>query len=172
MLFSSQAFCSTNFSSTDFSSTDTHSADSEHSSTISSPANLTETQSPHRLFMSAAPSSGEQFDEWRVDTGYAYSVFDNIDLYVATRISSSEHNENRGSINRGFLSGVNYHFNHKLSLNSAIYASPDSEAVTISDYIGAELSGKYMLTDNLNLKATVDYEEWQSAIEVKLGFSF
>ncbi|MPW36833.1 hypothetical protein [Vibrio sp. B1Z05] len=125
-------------------------------------------QSPHRLFMSAIPGSGEQFDEWRVDTGYAYSVFENIDLYVATRISGSVDRQS----SRDFLSGVNYHFSNKLSLNSAIYASPDVEAVSISDYMGAELSGKYMLTESLNLKATLDYEEWQSAIEVRLGFSF
>ncbi|GAD80705.1 hypothetical protein [Vibrio ezurae] len=123
---------------------------------------------PHRFFMSAISGSGEQFDEWKVDTGYAYSVFENVDLYVATRISSSTDTHS----SRGFLSGVNYHYSNKLSLNSAIYASPDVDAISIRDYMGAELSGKYMLTESLNLKATLDYEEWQSAIEVKLGFSF
>ncbi|GEM78428.1 hypothetical protein [Vibrio superstes] len=125
-------------------------------------------QSPHKLFMSADSTSGEQFDEWRMDTGYAYSVLDNIDLFVATRISNSGDNQP----NRGFLSGVNYQLNQKLSLNSAIYTSADSKEERITDSMGAELSGKYMLTESLNLKATLDYEDWQSAIEVKLGFSF
>lgn len=125
-------------------------------------------QSPHKLFMSADSTSGEQFDEWRMDTGYAYSVLDNIDLFVATRISNSGDNQP----NRGFLSGVNYRFNQKLSLNSAIYTAADSSEESIADSMSAELSGKYMLTESLNLKATLDYEDWQSAIEVKLGFSF
>ncbi|CAM2825056.1 hypothetical protein [Vibrio rarus] len=124
--------------------------------------------SPHRFFMSADSSLGETFDEWKMDTGYAYSVLENIDLYIATRISNSS--EEQGS--RGFLSGVNYKFNHKISLNSAIYASPDFKAESLTNSVGAEVSGKYMLTDSLNLKATIDYEDWQSAIEVKLGFSF
>ncbi|CAM4131077.1 hypothetical protein [Vibrio neonatus] len=151
-----------------FTSTAYSAPDFEPAVTQDSTPHALNSQSPHRLFMSATPSSGEQFDEWRVDTGYAYSVFENIDLYVATRISSSAERHS----SRNFLSGVNYHFSNKLSLNSAIYASPDVEAVSISDYMGAELSGQYMLTESLNLKATLDYEEWQSAIEVRLGFSF
>lgn len=71
--------------------------------------------SPHKVFMTADSSSGEQFDVWQMDTGYAYSVMDNIDLYVATRISNAGDN----TPSRGFLSGVNYHFSEKLSLNSA-----------------------------------------------------
>ncbi|GAM54236.1 hypothetical protein JCM19232_1878 [Vibrio ishigakensis] len=125
--------------------------------------------SPHKVFMTADSSSGEQFDVWQMDTGYAYSVMDNVDLYVATRISNAGDN----TPSRGFLSGVNYHFSEKLSVNSAIYTAPsNSEGSKLNEGVSAEVSGKYMLTDTLNLKATLEHEEWQSGIEVKLGFSF
>ncbi|GAM67834.1 hypothetical protein JCM19236_4760 [Vibrio sp. JCM 19236] len=119
--------------------------------------------------MTADSSSGEQFDVWQMDTGYAYSLMDNVDLYVATRISNAGDN----TPSRGFLSGVNYHFSEKLSVNSAIYTAPsNSEGSKLNEGVSAEVSGKYMLTDTLNLKATLEHEEWQSGIEVKLGFSF
>lgn len=118
--------------------------------------------------MTADSSAGDEFDVWQMDTGYAYSLIDSIDLYVATRISNSSDNTS----SRGFLSGANYYYNKKLSLNSAIYVAPDSTDNSMNDSISAELSGKYMLTESLNLKATLDLEEWQSGIEVKLGFSF
>ncbi|WP_261816670.1 hypothetical protein [Vibrio gallicus] len=128
---------------------------------------LTPEASPHKVFVNADSSAGIQFDVWQMDTGYSYSVMDNIDLYIATRITNSADEPHQ----RGFLSGMNYHFNDKLSLNSAIYTSPASSQ-SVNNAMSAEVSGKYMLTDTLNVKATLDYEEWQSGVEVKLGFSF
>ncbi|HAH03666.1 MAG TPA: ribonuclease regulator, partial [Vibrio sp.] len=38
--------------------------------------------------------------------------------------------------------------------------------------VAAEVSSRVQLTDNLDLHATLDYEEWQQGVEVGLGFRF
>lgn len=125
--------------------------------------------SPHKLFISSQTQSNADFDSWKIDSGYAYSLFDTVDLYVGARVDSSSQHTNEN----GFLSGVSYTFNERLSLKSSIhtkkeYQKDGSEESTVS----AEVTSRVKISDNLDLHATVDYEQWQQGIEVGLGFRF
>ncbi len=130
------------------------------------PANQEE--SPHKLFLSSQTSGGE-FDSWKIDSGYAYSLFDSVDLYVGARVDNSSDTYNKN----GFLSGISYSFNERVSLKSTLHTSKElledgSETNTVS----AEVTSRVKITEHLDLHATVDYEQWQQGIEVGLGFRF
>jgi hypothetical protein len=38
--------------------------------------------------------------------------------------------------------------------------------------LSAEVSSRLKLTENLDIHATLDYQEWQKGVEVGLGFRF
>ncbi|MCG6282716.1 hypothetical protein K6U46_15840, partial [Vibrio diabolicus] len=73
----------------------------------------------------------------------------------------------------GFLSGVSYKVSERFSLKSTLYSvnklSEDNKRV---DVLSAEVSSRLHLTENLDLHATLDYQEWQQGIEFGLGFRF
>ncbi len=124
--------------------------------------------SPHRLFLSSA-NDQHDFDTWKVDGGYSYNVFDKIDLYVGARLNNGERiNET------GFLSGVSYQVTPRVSVASTLHSysndRPDEERRESS--ISAEVSSRVRLTENLDLHATLDYQEWQQEVEFGLGFRF
>ncbi len=123
--------------------------------------------SPHKFFLSSQTSSNE-FDSWKIDSGYAYSLFDSIDLYIGTRMNNTSDTYNQN----GFLSGISYNFNDKVSLKSTVHASKnvldDNEVNTVS----AEVTSSVKINKHLELHATVDYKQWQQGIEVGLGFRF
>jgi len=123
------------------------------------------TESPHKLFISSQNTSNDNFDVWQVDGGYSYNVFNNVDLYVGARINTSSlKSEN------GFLSGVSYQLTEKVSVNSAFHTyNTNNENENV---VTAEVSSRMKVTDNLDIHATLDYEEWQNGIEVGLGFRF
>lgn len=124
-------------------------------------------RSPHTLFLYSEPDS-QAFDSWVIDSGYAYNIFRNVDLYVGTRINTSI---NGGS--NGFLSGVSYKVNERILLKSTLYSSSKlDEDSSRNERVSAELSSHLRLSENLNLHATLDYQEWQQGIELGLGFRF
>ena len=55
--------------------------------------------SPHNFFLSSGTKLGssDSFDTWNIDSGYSYSIFDSLDVYIAARLSNSH-----GSIDQGF----------------------------------------------------------------------
>lgn len=122
--------------------------------------------SPHRLFIS---TDQHTFDTWNIDSGYAYNLFDRVDLYVGTRLNNNkQHNDS------GFLSGVSYQISPRLSLKSTLhsYTEEREESSGKESKLSAEVSSRMKLTDNLDIHATLDYQEWQQGVEVGLGFRF
>lgn len=125
--------------------------------------------SAHKFFISSQSSTNEYFDVWKVDSGYSYSVFNNVDLFVGARINSDAlKHEN------GFLSGVSYQLSDRISFNSTLhtYSSEENAEQGKEKSIAAEVTSRVQLTDNLDLHATLDYEEWQQGVEVGIGFRF
>ncbi len=124
--------------------------------------------SPHKLFISSV-NDQQDFDTWKVDGGYSYNVFDKIDLYVGARLNNGDRiNET------GFLSGVSYQVTPRVSVASTLH-SYTNESLVIDkreSAISAEVSSRVRLTENLDLHATLDYQEWQQEVEFGLGFRF
>ncbi|EKO3964102.1 hypothetical protein KW536_05185 [Vibrio fluvialis] len=124
-------------------------------------------RSSHSVFLYSEPGS-QGFDSWIVDGGYMYNVFRDVDLYVGARVNSSL---NGGE--NGFLSGVSYKISDRFSVKSTLYtANKNVEDNKRSEVMAAELSSRLHLTENLDLHATLDYQEWQQGIELGLGFRF
>ena len=126
-------------------------------------------QSPHRLFISTEKDPSG-FDSWTIDSGYSYNLFDKIDLYVGARIDNS--NDISQS---GFMSGVSYQFNDRVSVKSTLHShkfKEETNSQVIDTQLSAEVSNRVRLTENLDLHATVDYQQWQQGVEVGLGFRF
>ncbi|MFA0626800.1 MULTISPECIES: ribonuclease regulator [Vibrio] len=122
--------------------------------------------SDHKFFISTQSTSSESFDTWTVDSGYSYSLFSDVDLYVGTRINTAAL-----KYESGFLSGVSYQFSERVSFNSSLHTY-NNETEDSEKSVAAELSSRVQLTDNLDMHATLDYEEWQQGVEVGLGFRF
>ncbi|PSU31928.1 hypothetical protein [Photobacterium lutimaris] len=116
-------------------------------------------------FISSQSKGAEQFDLWQIDSGYAYSLSDNTELYLSTRLKSG--NENQPA-SRGMLSGVKYSFTPKLSLQSAV----TSETQDQDTVVGVEVSSNYEVTEKLNLHATLDYEGLEQIYQFGIGFRF
>ncbi|MDP2573885.1 ribonuclease regulator [Vibrio sp. vnigr-6D03] len=130
-----------------------------------------EKPSSHSWFISSQSQPNTQFDSWQIDSGYSYNLFDSVDLYVGASITNSE-----SPRYNGFLSGVNYTFNESFSVNSSLRASKsyeDNSSNPQEKLISAELSSRLKLSENLDIHATLDYEELQKGgVEVGLGFRF
>lgn len=125
--------------------------------------------SSHRLFIVSQSASAGDFDSWKIDSGYAYTLFDSVDLFVGARID----NQSTSSNENGFLSGVSYHFNERVTLNSTLHTKRESfERGNETSSVAAEVTSRVKITDNLDLHATLDYEQWQQGVELGLGFRF
>ncbi|WP_373417176.1 ribonuclease regulator, partial [Vibrio parahaemolyticus] len=126
--------------------------------------------SPHKLFISSESYQTDSFDVWNIDGGYAYELFDSVDLYVGARVNNSP-TQNQS----GFLSGISYHFNDRVTVKSTVrsYKSENSNGIQTEDSsLAAELSSRVKITDKLDIHATLDYQDWQQGFEVGLGFRF
>lgn len=113
----------------------------------------------------SSQSHQQSFDIWQIDSGYAYSVTDNTQLYVSTHLTTSTDSQPASS---GLASGVKYSVSPRISINSAI----TSETVNNQTTLGLELSSQYDVSQKVNVRATVDYAELEKIIELGLGFSF
>lgn len=127
--------------------------------------NILDDNSSSGWFMSSQSKGAEQFDLWQIDSGYAYSISDNTELYLSTRLKSG--NESQAA-SRGMLSGVKYSFTPKLSLQSAV----TSETQDQDTVMGVEISSNYEVTEKLNLHATLDYEGLEQIYQFGIGFRF
>ncbi|EAR57074.1 hypothetical protein SKA34_18369 [Photobacterium sp. SKA34] len=116
-------------------------------------------------FLSSQPRHQQAFDVWQIDSGYAYTITKNTQLYLSTQLTSGTVIQ-RGS--RGIASGVKYNLTPKVSLQSEINTASTNE----NTKLGIEVSSQYDVSDQLNLRATVDYEELEQVIEFGLGFNF
>ncbi|EGQ8523334.1 ribonuclease regulator [Vibrio parahaemolyticus] len=126
--------------------------------------------SPHKLFISSESYQTDSFDVWNIDGGYAYELFDSVDLYVGARVNNSP-TQNQS----GFLSGISYHLNDRVTVKSTVrsYKSENSNGIQTEDSsLAAELSSRVKITDKLDIHATLDYQDWQQGFEVGLGFRF
>lgn len=124
--------------------------------------------SPHNMFLYTGQDN-QSFDSWVIDGGYMYNIFRDVDLYVGARVNASI---NGGE--NGFLSGISYQVTERVSVKSTLYSvnNNDDEDRKSNDSLSAELSSSLRLSDNLDLRATLDYQQWQQGIEVGLGFRF
>ncbi|HAS62891.1 MAG TPA: ribonuclease regulator [Vibrio sp.] len=123
-----------------------------------------QSNSPHKLFISSE-SNQRSFDSWTIDSGYAYNVFDKVDIYVGTRLDDKKEG--------GFLSGLSYQVSPRLSVKSSFHAYSNQDAPEGQENgIAAEVSSRVHLTEHLDLHATLDYQEWQQGFEVGIGFRF
>ncbi len=133
--------------------------------------------SPHRLFLTSEQVTREQLGEdgggWdiSINGGYAYAVFNDIDVYVGARINQSYSGKNSFSEN-GFLSGVSYQLTERVTLSSSVQSYFSDKHSERNSNIGAELSSRLQLSNDLDLHATLGYQEWQQGVEVGLGFRF
>lgn len=126
--------------------------------------------SPHKLFLSSDSYQSDNFDVWNIDGGYSYQLLDSVDLYVGARVNNSP-NQNQS----GFLSGVSYHFNDRVTVKSTLrsFKGDTTEGVDDEDNgLAAEVSSRVKITDKLDIHATLDYQDWQQGFEVGLGFRF
>ncbi len=131
------------------------------------PAHQTTPSSPFKFFISSEQDV-QTFDSWKIDSGYSYSLFDNVDIYVGARVDNTS-SENQS----GFLSGVSYQISPRFSVKSTLHTSSYSNVEEGKDtLISAEVSSRMILTENLDVHATLDYQEWQQGVEVGLGFRF
>ncbi|YCO03239.1 ribonuclease regulator [Vibrio sp. VNB-15] len=128
------------------------------------------TTSPHKLFISSENYQTDSFDVWNIDGGYAYELFDSVDLYVGARVNNSP-TQNQS----GFLSGISYHLNDRITVKSTVrsYKGETTEGTREEDSsLAAEVSSRVKITENLDVHATLDYQDWQQGFEVGLGFRF
>lgn len=127
-----------------------------------------QTASPHNVFLYTGQDN-QSFDSWVIDGGYMYNIFRDVDLYVGARVNSSI----SGGEN-GFLSGISYQVTERVSVKSTLYSlnSNDGDERKSNDSLSAELSSSLRLSDNLDLRATLDYQQWQQGVEVGIGFRF
>ncbi len=129
------------------------------------------TTSPHKLFISSESYQSDSFDVWNIDGGYSYELYDSVDLYVGARVNNSPVQNQSG-----FLSGVSYHFNDRVTVKSTLrsFKGDTSEGIRAEDSGGlaAEVSSRVKITDKLDIHATLDYQDWQQGFEVGLGFRF
>ncbi|WP_165312193.1 hypothetical protein [Vibrio ziniensis] len=109
--------------------------------------------------------------EISIDNGYIYAVFNDIDVYFGTGIPSS-HVGISSSNENGFLSGVSYQLNSKVILSSSVQSYFSNRDGDININITAELTSRLQLSEDLDLRATLGYQEWQQGVEVGLGFRF
>ncbi|PSU22624.1 hypothetical protein [Photobacterium kishitanii] len=116
-------------------------------------------------FLSSQSRQQQSFDVWQIDSGYAYSVTDNTQLYVSTHLTSGTDTQ---SASNGLTSGVKYAVSPRVSINSAI----TSETMNSHTTLGLEFSSQYDVSQKVNVRATVDYAELEQIIELGLGFSF
>lgn len=126
--------------------------------------------SPHKLFISSENYQNDSFDVWNIDGGYAYELLDSVDLYVGARVNNSP-TQNQS----GFLSGISYQYNDRVTLKSTVrsYKAESVDGIKEDDSsLAAEVSSRVKITDNLDIHATLDYQDWQQGFEVGLGFRF
>ncbi|HAT8491557.1 TPA: ribonuclease regulator [Vibrio vulnificus] len=125
--------------------------------------------SPHKLFLTSESQTEESFDVWNIDGGYAYQLFDSVDLYVGARVNNSQ-----TANQSGFLSGVSYQISDRVVVKSTIrsFKVQEESGTEHNGNFAAEVTSRVKISEQLDLRATLDLQEWQQGIEFGLGFRF
>lgn len=126
---------------------------------------LTNDNAPSGCFISSFSQTAAPFDLWQVDSGYVYSLNNNLELYLGTRLFSGKSNK---YASREVLSGVKYYLTPKVSIKSAV----TSETVDRDTMLGVEFSSQYKVTHKVNLHAAVDYEALEQIYQLGIGYRF
>lgn len=125
--------------------------------------------SSHKLFISSQNQTINDFDTWKIDSGYSYSLFDSVDVYVGARVDNSPQERSES----GFLSGISYNLNERFSVQSTLHTRQEVlEDGKQAKTLGAEVSSRMQISEHVDLHATFDYQEWQQGVEFGLGFRF
>lgn len=140
-----------------------------HASANSLPPLNPAKSSPHKLFLTSESQTEDSFDVWNIDGGYAYQLFDSVDLYVGARVNNSQ-----TANQSGFLSGVSYQVTDRVMVKSTIRAfkTPVEHRPEHDGSFAAEVTSRVKISEQLDLHATLDFQEWQQGIEFGLGFRF
>ncbi|MGL6258376.1 hypothetical protein [Vibrio sp. WXL103] len=121
--------------------------------------------SSHKLFVSSY-TSASAYQTMSIDSGYAYSVFDNFDVYIGARLHDGDNS---------LLSGVGYSVTERLSIHGTLHTFKDYEQIDDDEAettLSAELTSRLRLNENLDIHATLDYQDLQGGVEFGLGFRF
>lgn len=121
--------------------------------------------SNHKIFVNSH-SSQAYSQSMSLESGYSYSIFENFDVYVGARLNEKDN---------GFLSGVSYSVTDRISVRGSLHSYKEVDAGENSETeqgLSAELTSRLRLSENIDVHATLDYQEWQSGLEVGLGFRF
>ncbi|MCF8779786.1 ribonuclease regulator [Vibrio sp. IRLE0018] len=125
--------------------------------------------SPHKLFLTSESQAEDSFDVWNIDGGYAYQLFDSFDLYVGARVNNSQNTSQNG-----FLSGISYQVTDRVMVKSTIRSfknTLENKSDQNSNF-AAEVTSRVKINEQIDLHATLDFQEWQQGIEFGLGFRF
>ncbi|CAH0538755.1 hypothetical protein [Vibrio marisflavi] len=126
--------------------------------------------SPHKLFVSSENTT-QNDESFKIDSGYSYNVFNKIDLYVGARIDNSEVDGEKKMVN-GLLSGLSYQVTESITVKSTLRSYTETVYEDNVTSVAAEVSSRMKLSENLDVHATLDYQEWRQGIEVGIGFRF
>lgn len=124
----------------------------------------------HKLFVESENHT-QDADSFKIDSGYSYTLFNKVDLYVGARIENSTSAEESRMID-GLLSGLNYQLSEKISLQSTLRSHNKTDDPDGTTSMSAEFSSRMQLTDNLDMHATLDYQQLRQGVEVGIGFRF
>lgn len=121
--------------------------------------------SSHKLFVSSYTITSA-YQTMSIDSGYAYSVFDNFDVYIGARLNEGDNS---------LLSGVGYSVTERLSIHGTLHTYKDYDQVDEAEAettLSAELTSRLRLHENLDIHATLDYQDLEGGVEFGLGFRF
>lgn len=126
-------------------------------------------QDPSSLmwFLSSQTDTSHQFDLWKVDSGYKYSIIDSFELYIGARLFAAD---DKTDLEQGFLSGMTYHLTESITFKSAFLTRNNTETNSMQTDI--EVSSRLKISEKVDLHATLDVEELQQVFQLGIGFSF
>lgn len=117
----------------------------------------------------------EEITPMQIDTGYNIAVQENLDVYLTTRLTTL--NENDNSV--GLSGGVDYQLTNNLILSSGLTQQAlnfKNETDSSGNQTILEFSSSYQLTDKLHFFATYDHQIEQNTTDknyrIGVGFRF
>lgn len=126
--------------------------------------------SPHKLFV-ASENNAQNNESFKIDSGYSYNVFNKIDLYIGARIDNTG-DEKETKMVDGLLSGLSYQVTENITVKSTLRSYTETIYEDNVTSVAAEVSSRMKISENLDVHATLDYQEWRQGVEVGIGFRF
>lgn len=136
---------------------------------------FTQTRTSGRSAPSNNLDNKKEMSPVQVDAGYSFSVEENLGIYIATRLTSL--NEDDNSV--GLSSGVDFQLTKNLTFSSGVsqqrlsYTTPTDASKNQTFF---EFSSSYQLTDKLHFFATYDHQIEQNttnnSYQLGVGFRF